>query len=129
MCTNLTLPPYEVVRNPLPDGTSDYGCRADDQTGLDSGGRYSYVVGRESQRQEIERVPGVTFLPLSAARPAATHRIILRNMVVDGGFAEAVHNVPQDGDPASAAAVMGDHYPVAKICSLAALSARGPADC
>ncbi|MBT2233236.1 hypothetical protein [Nonomuraea sp. NEAU-A123] len=129
MCTNLTLPPYQVVVNPLPDGTSDYGCRADDHTGLDSDGRYSYVVGGESQRQAIEQVPGVTFLPFSAARPAATHRIILRNMVVDAGFAEAVQNVPEDGDPASAAAVMGEYYPVTKVCSLAALTSEGPADC
>ncbi|WP_090941899.1 hypothetical protein [Nonomuraea jiangxiensis] len=129
MCTNLTLPPFQVVRNLLPDGTSDYGCRADDQTGLDSGGHYSYVVGREAQRQAIEQVPGVTFLPFSADRPAATHRIILRNMVADPGFAQAVQNVPPGGDPASAAAVMGDYYPVAKVCSLAALSARGPAAC
>ena len=129
MCTNLTLPPYQVVVNPLPDGTSDYGCRADDHTGLDSDGRYSYVVGAESQRQAIEQVPGVTFLPFSTARPAATHRIILRNMVVDAGFAEAVQNVPEDGDPASAAAVMGDYYPVTKVCSLAALTSEGPADC
>ncbi|MFG1681410.1 hypothetical protein ACGFNP_14705 [Nonomuraea sp. NPDC049269] len=129
MCTNLTLPPYQVVVNPLPDGTSDYGCRADDHTGLDSDGRYSYVVGGESQREAIEQVPGVTFLPFSAARPAATHRIILRNMVVDAGFAEAVQNVPEDGDPASAAAVMGEYYPVTKVCSLAALTSEGPADC
>ncbi|MEU4233927.1 hypothetical protein AB0F17_57455 [Nonomuraea sp. NPDC026600] len=129
MCTNLTLPPYKVVVNPLPDGTSDYGCRADDHTGLDPDGRYSYVVGGESQRQAIEQVPGVTFLPFSAARPAATHRIILRNMVVDAGFAEAVQNVPEDGDPASAAAVMGEYYPVTKVCSLAALTSEGPADC
>ncbi|MFD1544759.1 hypothetical protein [Nonomuraea guangzhouensis] len=129
MCTNLTLPPYQVVVNPLPDGTSDYGCRADDHTGLDSDGRYSYVVGAESQRQAIEQVPGVTFLPFSTARPAATHRIILRNMVVDAGFAEAVQNVPEDGDPASAAAVMGEYYPVTKVCSLAALTSEGPADC
>jgi hypothetical protein len=129
MCTNLTLPPYQVVVNSLPDGTSDYGCRADDHTGLDSDGRYSYVVGGESQRQAIEQVPGVTFLPFSAARPAARHRIILRNMVVDAGFAEAVQNVPEDGVPASAAAVMGEYYPVTKVCSLAALTSEGPADC
>ena len=129
MCTNLTLPPYQVVVNSLPDGTSDYGCRADDHTGLDSDGRYSYVVGGESQRQAIEQVPGVTFLPFSTARPAATHRIILRNMVVDAGFAEAVQNVPEDGDPASAAAVMGGYYPVTKVCSLAALTSKGPAGC
>jgi hypothetical protein len=129
MCTNLTTPPYPVVVNPLPSGATDYGCRADDQTRLDSGGRYSYVIGRESQRQAIEGVPGTTFLPFSAARPAATHRVILRNMVANDDFAAAVQNVPPDGDPASAAAVMGDHYPVIKVCSTAALAAKGPERC
>ncbi|MFG1708615.1 hypothetical protein ACFLIM_35985 [Nonomuraea sp. M3C6] len=93
MCTNLTVPPYQVVANPLPGGTSDYGCRTDDQTEHDADARYSYVVGRESQRRAIEKAPGVTFLPFSRAQPTAVHRIILRNMVADGGFAEAVQNV------------------------------------
>ncbi|MFG1707987.1 hypothetical protein ACFLIM_32740 [Nonomuraea sp. M3C6] len=68
----MTTPPYEVVMNP--DGTSPDPARRP---------RHSYVVVRESQRQVIEKVPGVTCLPFSTAQPAAAHRIILRKMVVE----------------------------------------------
>ncbi|MEV4526560.1 hypothetical protein [Streptosporangium sp. NPDC049304] len=129
MCTNLTFPLLPVVVNNLPGGTVSYGCRSDDETTLDSTGHYTYVIGKESQRAAIERIPGVTFLPFSTTQPRAAHTVLLRNMVVDENFAEAVQNVPEDGDPASAAAVMGPYHPKVSVCSLAALASGGPQNC
>jgi hypothetical protein len=117
------------VVNRLPGGAIDYGCRSDDQTSLDSEGRYTYVIGTETQRATIEKIPGVTFLPYSNVQLLAKHTVLLRNMVVDPDFPQAVQNVPADGDPASAAMVMGPYYPTAKACTLAGLIARGPRSC
>jgi hypothetical protein len=129
MCTNLSRPPFPVVVNPLPGGGTDYGCRADDQTKLDGSGSYTYVIGTEAQRPAIERIAGATFLPFSLASPTASHTVILRNMVTDPGFAQAIHNVPEDGSPASAARVMGAYYPELKRCSLTDLATAGPDEC
>jgi len=129
MCTNLRHPLLPVVVNRLPSGEVDYGCRHDDVTRLDSSGQYTYVIGTESQRAAIERVPTVTFLPFSTAQPNAPHLVLLRNMLAVPGFAQAVQNVPQDGRPESAAAVMGPYYPRVATCSLRTLTADGPAGC
>ncbi|MDN3247561.1 hypothetical protein [Streptomyces sp. ZSW22] len=101
----------EVVANPMPDGT------------------YTYVVGTEEQRTTVESVPGVTFLPLSAATPEDKHLLILRNMLADPDFAEAIQRVPVGSDPARTAEVMGDHYPRTAYCDLASLTASGPQAC
>ncbi|GII78400.1 hypothetical protein Sru01_33820 [Sphaerisporangium rufum] len=129
LCSNLPLPSRPVVVNELPGGGKDYGCRSDDETALDATGRYTYVIGREAQRPAIGRIAGATFVPFSLENPAMPHRVLLRNMVVDAGFAEAVQRVPEDGNPDSAAAVMGDYYPTAKVCSLSSLAAAGPDGC
>jgi hypothetical protein len=129
VCTNLTTALRPVVVNHLPDGSLDFGCRADQQTARDLRGDYTYVIGTEAQRAAIERIPGVTFLPFSTDQPGAPHAILLRNMLVSAGFAAAVQNVPQDGDPASAAAVMGPYYPRAAVCSLASVARRGAGAC
>jgi hypothetical protein len=103
--------------------------RNDEQTVLDRDGHYTYVVGTEAQRAAIERIPGVTFLPFSADQPTTQHLILLRNMVVDPDFAEAIQNVPAGQDPAVAAGVMGPYYPRAATCPLATAAAAGPAAC
>ncbi|NMO34377.1 hypothetical protein HG826_12380 [Streptomyces sp. GMY01] len=129
MCDNLWWGPGEVVANPLPDGTVDPGCRADFDTRLDADGTYTYVIGTEQQRAAVESVPGVTFVPLSAATPTARHLLILRDMVADPGFAEAIQNVPTGSDPARTAQVMGAYYPRTAYCALTALTAAGPSAC
>lgn len=129
MCDNLFNDTLPVVVNHLPDGSVDYGCRASDQTVLDNSGYYTYVAGTEAQRATLSRLPGVTFLPLSADQPTAQHVLLLRNMVVDPGFGQAVQNITVNGDPAAAAAVMGDYYPRAAVCPLATVTASGPAAC
>jgi hypothetical protein len=129
MCTNLEHPLFPVVVNKLPNGQTDYGCRHDDLTRLDSNGFYTYVIGTEVQRAAIERVPAVTFLPFSTTQRAAPHLVLLRNMMPAGAFPYAVQNVPQDGNPDSAAAVMGPYYPESVVCPLRTLAAEGASGC
>ncbi|WP_367046204.1 hypothetical protein [Streptomyces sp. Je 1-332] len=129
MCNNLWWGPGEVVANPLPDGTVDPGCRTDTDTRLSADGTYTYVVGTEAQRATIDAVPGVTFVPLSAATPTAKHVLILRNMLAATGFAEAIQQVPTGSDSGRTAQVMGDYYPRTGYCVLATLSASGPDAC
>jgi hypothetical protein len=54
---------------------------------------------------------------------------VLRNMLANPDFAEAIQNVPQDGSAASAAQVMGQYYPKAAVCSLATLARGGVRAC
>jgi hypothetical protein len=129
LCTNLRYPVRPVVVNHLPDGTVDDGCRYDDVTRLDADGYATFVLGTEAQRSRIESVGGTTFVPFSLSQPSARHVVLLRNMLPVEGFTHAVQNVPQDGDPASAAAVMGDYYPTMTTCTLTTLTTRGIAGC
>lgn len=129
MCVYLDQPARPLVVNQLPDGTTDFGCRADEATALSPDGYYTYVVGTEAQRAEIEAVPGVTFLPLSTADPTTTQVLLLRNMLANSSFAQAIQNVPQDGSPLSAQEVMGPYYPQAAACSLSTLVTHGPQAC
>jgi len=129
MCDNLLSSPFPVVINTLPGGRTDDGCRYDSQARLDRSGYYTFVVGTEAQRAAIDAIPGTTFIPFSSAEPTATHLLMLRNMLVSPGFAQAIENVPPGSSAATAAAVMGPYYPQAAVCPLATLAAKGPAAC
>lgn len=120
---------FPLVVNDLPDGTRSYGCRHDDITALDADGFYTYVIGTESQRARIERVPGVTFLPFSLRQPRAPHSIYFRNMVPADDYRQGCQYVPYDRNPAAAEAVMGDYYPRSSVCSLATLVRDGAGAC
>jgi hypothetical protein len=129
MCIGLLVSHAPVVANKLPGGGTDYGCRADAATTLNAAGDYSYVIGSESQRAAVSRVPGVTFLPFSTARPAGPYLLALRNVLASTSFAHSPRDVTQASDPAAAAAVMGPYYPRAVVCRLATLTAKGPQAC
>src|ERR1022692_342657 len=129
MCIGLGAAHLPTVVNKLPGGKTDYGCRADDATKLDSSGDNAFVIGTESQRAAIDRIPGATFLPFSTSQPAALHLLLLRNMLVSRQFPHSVQAVAQAGDPAAAAAAMGPYYPRATICPLSVLAAKGPQAC
>ena len=129
LCIDVSNSRDPVVVNTLANGTADYGCRYDSQARLDRNGYYTFAVGTESQRAAIERVPGVTFLPFSAADPAKPHVLFLRNMLSSPGFSEAVQDVPANRNAASAAAVMGPYYPRMALCPLAGLTRSGPDAC
>jgi hypothetical protein len=129
MCVNMNVDPFPVVVNPLPSGKVDYGCRHDTRTRLDWKGYYTYVVGSESQRAAIQEIPGVTFLPFSAAQPAAPESLMLRNMLAVPGFAQAIQNVPPTASAATTAAIMGPYYPLAGSCALTTITSQGPEAC
>jgi hypothetical protein len=129
MCLGVLIRLVPLVANKLPGGETDYGCRADEATTLNAAGYYTYVIGSESQRAAISRVPGVTFLPFSTARPAGPYLLALRYLLVSPSFTHSPQGVTQADDPAAAAAVMGPYYPRAAVCPLATLTAKGPQAC
>jgi hypothetical protein len=129
MCVGVGIPHIPVVANKLPGGGTDYGCRADEATRLNAAGDYTYVIGGESQRAAISRVPGVTFLPFSTSHPAGLYVLGLRNMLVSTSFAHSPQSIKQASDPAAAAAAMGPYYPRAAVCPMATLTAHGPQAC
>jgi hypothetical protein len=129
MCVGVLVHLVPIVANKLPGGGTDYGCRADEATKLNAAGDYTYVIGSESQRAAISRIPGVTFLPFSTTRPAGPYLLALRNVLVSTSFAHSPQNVTQASDPAAAAAGMGPYYPRAALCPLATLTAHGPQAC
>lgn len=114
-----------TVVNTLPSGQTDYGCRSDDQTARNAAGDYTYVIGTESQRTAIDRVPGVTFLPFATDQTTPLYVLLLRNTLVNPAFPNSTANVTQTGDPAAAAAAMGAYYPRIAVCALTALTANG----
>jgi hypothetical protein len=122
---NSTLP---LVANTLPGGQIDYGCRYDSQVATNGHGYYTFVVGTESQRSIIMRIPGATFLPFSTEYATTSHILFLRNMVVSPGFGQAIQSV-QGTTAESAAAAMGPYYPLTGICPLSTLIRSGPGAC
>ena len=99
MCVNIGVGTDPVVVNHLPGGQTDLGCRADDATKLSAGGTYTYVIGTEAQRTTIERVAGVTFLPLSLAQPAAPlYLLAMRYTLANPTFDSAPQNIVQTGE-------------------------------
>ncbi len=129
MCIALATGVVPTVMNLAPSGGTDAGCRADDQAKLDAAGEYAFVLGTEAQRATIEGVADTTFLPFSAAQPATTHLLMLRDMLVNPTFAYSPARVTQSSDPAATEAVMGPYYPRAAVCPLSTLVAAGVAGC
>ncbi len=129
MCIALATGVVPTVMNLAPSGGIDTGCRTDDQTRLDAAGEYGFVLGTETQRATIEGVADTTFLPFSAAQPATTHLLMLRDMLVNPDFAYSPGRVTQSGDPAATEAVMGPYYPRAAVCPLSLLVAAGVSGC
>ncbi|MBO0821065.1 MAG: hypothetical protein J2P26_09475 [Nocardiopsaceae bacterium] len=129
MCVGVGISGVPVVANQLPGGRTDYGCRADQATRLNAAGDYTYVIGGESQRAAISRIPGVTFLPFSTSYPTGLYLLGLRDTLVSSGFTHSPRDVTQANDPAATAAAMGPYYPRTAVCPLATLTAKGPRAC
>jgi hypothetical protein len=129
MCDNLATTSTPLVINDLPGGKIDYGCRNDTQITLDSHGDYTFVVGTEAQRAAIDNIHGATFLPFSSSQPTTPHILLLRNLLANPTFSQAIQNVPANSSPAAAAKVMGLYYPEATVCSLAVLIREGIGAC
>jgi hypothetical protein len=73
MCIGVGVAHLPTVANALPGGHTDYGCRADEATALNSAGDYAYVIGSESQRDLIDGVPGATLPARVRVRAARAH--------------------------------------------------------
>jgi hypothetical protein len=129
LCSYPAIFPVPVTRNQMPDGSYDDGCRDDDQTTLDANGFYAYVVGTEAQRAQIENIPGLTFVPLSAAHPRQNHLLLLRNLLSNSNFHQAVQDVRPDSTPDQAAATMGEFYPRTSLCALSDPAAESLSAC
>jgi hypothetical protein len=129
LCSYPAIFPAPVTHNRLPNGTYDDGCRDDTHTKLDAHGFYTYIVGTESQRAQIEAVPSVTFVPISSEHAQENHLLLLRNLLANHDFRQAVQNVPLDASPEQTAAVMGDYYPRTMLCSLSVLAVQGISGC
>jgi hypothetical protein len=125
MCIAVGTAHLPTVVNTLSSGQTDYGCRADDATARNAAGDYTYVIGAESQRATIDRIPGVTFLPFATDQTTPVYVLLLRDTLVNPAFAHSTANVTQTGDPAAAAAVMGAYYPRISVCPLTTLTSNG----
>lgn len=129
ICTNLADPNGPVVANELADGSTDYGCRHDDDVRLDCRGYYTIVIGTEDQRAAVEENRSVTFVPLSASQPDASTLVLLRNLLPVDGFDHAVQDVPVGSTPEAAADIMGRYYPKVRTSTLDNLLAWSPPRC
>jgi hypothetical protein len=129
MCIGVGTNKLPAVVNTLPDGTTDDGCRADNATKTNPHGDYTYVIGTETQRTAIERLPGVTFLPFSSTESTPLYLLWLRNTLVSPQFTHSVQDVTQTLDPTAAAAAMGPYYPQISTCPLTTLMTSGPQAC
>lgn len=129
MCLAVGIQSVPTVANTLSNGTTDYGCRADDATKINSNGDYTYVIGTETQRTAIERLPNVTFLPFSSTESTRLYLLLLRNTLVSPQFTHSAQAVTQTLDPTAAAAAMGPYYPQMSTCPLTTLTTGGPQAC
>jgi hypothetical protein len=129
MCIGVGTSKLPTVVNKLADGRVDYGCRADEQTEVDSAGNYTYVIGSEAQRAAISRVSGATFLPFSDNETPPLYLLWLRNELVNPDFAHSALAVTQADDGSAAAAAMGPYYPRVYTCALATLTTTGITAC
>ncbi len=118
-----------TVANKLPNGQTDYGCRADQVTAINAAGDFVYVIGSEAQRAEIGRVAGATFLPFATDQTSPLYILLWREVLVSPQFTHSPQEVGPALDPAAAAAVMGSFYPRTWTCPLATLVAKGLGAC
>lgn len=129
MCIGAGIGKDPTVANRVAGGKIDYGCRADDQTKLNAAGDYTFVIGSESQRAAIDRVPGATFLPFSSTLPTKVYLLFFRNTLVSSSFKHSVLSLRKTDDAAATATAMGSYYPRATVCPLATLTAHGVKGC
>jgi hypothetical protein len=91
-CTNMQL-------------TLVYACRRDDEVPVETDGTYTVVMSAAGDRPANARPEcGMTWLPTG---PLATSIVLLRNMLPDASFDEAIQNT----EPGTEEATMGAYYP------------------
>ena len=127
MCTNLLVTPAPVVE-----------CARDSETVIDGEGDYLYVIGAERDQpsaDSISRDSGTWlkwFGPIGEALPDDAKPIgnlILRNMLPEASFTNAVQEIPVTQSNSAARATMGDYYPEATYCQRSVFERFGATAC
>jgi hypothetical protein len=102
-------------------------CLADRQVLDQSGRNYTVVVSRRSDRPSNARAAcGVAWLSWGARGDGTGDPdyglLIMRNMLVEPDFAEAIQQVPQPGQEQE---VMNEHFPDSEYSTVEAFEDRG----
>jgi hypothetical protein len=127
MCTNLLVTPAPVVE-----------CARDNVTALDAQGYYTYVIGADQDQPSAAAIArdNATWLkwfgPIGEALPdelKPNGNLILRNMLPDASFGNAVQNIPTTQSNAAARATMGAYYPEATYCDRSVFERYGAGAC
>ncbi len=100
-------------------------CSADFETALDDSGYYTFVISMPEDRP-TNAGPAQDVTWMHWGQPTVGVALTLRNILPDPGFDEAIQKVLE---PGTAAAVMGEYYPVAGMCPRAVYEAGGPEAC
>ncbi len=109
-----------------------YGGAPDLTTPLDADGRYTVVVSHPADRPDNATLAdGVAWLPTQVSAPKAWETLIVRNMLPNPTFANAIQQIdPADyGDPAAAAAAMDAYYPLVAACERSVFESGGADAC
>ena len=125
MCTNLLITPAPVVE-----------CAHDHEVTLDDTGRYVFVIGAEEDRPSDAALARHTatwlqwFGPIAAASPAKpVGNLILRNMLPDPSFTNAIQGIDEPQSNVAARTAMGPYYPEATYCDVAVFERSGADGC
>ncbi|MDQ0990902.1 hypothetical protein [Streptomyces sp. V3I7] len=114
LCQNQVRLPYPVS-----------SCAADFQTVRNKDGRYTYVVSTKQDRPaDATMEHGVTWLDWGPTNVESL--LIMRNMLPERSFTNAVQDVGKGEDPAK---VMGAYYPIVTYCTKASFDKSGPGSC
>ncbi len=81
------------------------GCVKDDDVTLDSQGYFTIVISTASNKPATAACPGIKWLPKG---PTPSAPVILRNMLPDPAFAQAIQKIPAQGQEQ---ATLGPYYP------------------
>ena len=123
ICNNLYLRPYPVVYNRRWLRPAESGCLADSNIKLDAQGSYTVIVGHPMVDRST--LPDdMNWLSNSALLPRHRHKLILRHML-SFNVPQAIQQVTQDNDPASAHAIMQEYYPRITTCKLSTVRQQG----
>ncbi|WP_045226921.1 hypothetical protein [Methyloterricola oryzae] len=109
-----------------------YGGAPDLSTPLDTEGRYNVVISHPADKPKNATVDnGIAWLPTQVDKPRAWETLIMRNMLPNSSFTNAIQQIPSSnyGDPAAAQSVMGDYYPSIASCTRAVFEKGGPDAC
>jgi hypothetical protein len=123
LCTNLLVLPAPVVE-----------CKHDTEFPLDAQGRFTAVIGA-SQDMVSDGVLArehATWLAWYDGLSEITHpegNLILRNMLPEAVFTNAIQNIPVDQSNAAARATMGAYYPEAVYCDRSVFERSGVDAC